>query len=226
MAIPWQTLDRTDTKDGVLELRSRGERDFLITIAGRILMNSHANRSELVLAREVCKRLEGVEAPHVLIGGLGMGCTLRATLDGLAADARVTLAEQTPNIKARCEGPLAGVNGDALSDPRAEVVIQDVSKWIRKHADDIARPRLHAIILDLYEGPHARTHARRDPFYGTAALDATRRALVVGGTFAIWSEAPDEAFEKRIKSIGFGLELKRAGKGGRSHAVYIAQRKR
>ncbi|MCP4036745.1 MAG: hypothetical protein GY733_07405 [bacterium] len=95
-----------------------------------------------------------------------------------------------------------------------------------KHADDRAGPGFDAIVIDLYEGPHAKTDPRRDPFYGTTALDATRRALVPGGVFAAWSEAPDAAFEKRVKKIGFDLERVRAGKGGRMHAVYLARRRR
>jgi hypothetical protein len=101
-----------------------------------------------------------------------------------------------------------------------------VSRAISRHADDRSRPRLDAIVLDLFEGPHAKTNAKHDPFYGSGALDATRRALVVGGVFAIWSEDRDTGFEKRVKSIGFKLQRVRAGKGGRMHAVYFATRKR
>jgi spermidine synthase len=222
----WRTLDQTDTKAGALELRQRGESDFLITIAGRVLMNSHANRSELVLAEWVCEAIAERPAPRVLLGGLGMGCTLRAALDQLPQDARVRVSELTPIIEKWCAGPLAGINGGALADPRVEVEIVDVARAISQHADDRSRPRLDAIVLDLYEGPHAKTNPKRDPIYGSQALDTTRRALSVGGVFAIWSEAPDDGFEQRVKGGGFSLELRRAGKGGRRHAVYLARRKR
>ena len=229
MAIPWQTIDRVPTPDGELELRRRGQEgdeDFLITIAGRVLMNSHANRSELALAARVCEELAGRSSVRMMIGGLGMGCTLRAALDGLPADAGITVCELTPAIERWCRGPLSGVNGGALEDPRVSLLIDDVAHAIREHADDRSRPRLDAILLDLYEGPHSRTHPKRDPFYGSQALDATRRALAPGGIFAIWSEAPDEAYEKRLRRTGFSPQLHRAGQGGLRHAVYLARRVR
>lgn len=222
----WKTLDSEDTPQGVLELRQRGEREFLITIAGRILMNSHANRSELALAKSVCRALEGRAAPRILIGGLGMGCTLRAAAEGLPEDALIEVSEITPIVARWCAGPLACINQGALDDPRVRLRIEDVSRTIAKRADDRRKPRLDAILLDLYEGPHAKTHPNRDPFYGSSALDATRRALAIGGVFAIWSEAPDAAFEKRVASIGFELERFRPGKGGRLHVVYLARRSR
>ena len=224
MTRPWHTLDHVETREGELELRQRGDGDFLITIGGRILMNSSANRSEGRLADWVCEELREKQAPRLMIGGLGMGCTLRAALDRLPADAHVVVVELTRIVGEWCAGPLSGVNANALEDPRVEVVIGDVSKAIRRTADDRSLPRLDAILLDLYEGPHSRTNPGRDPFYGSRALHATRRALVQGGLFAIWSEGPDTGFEKRAQRAGFGLEVERAGKGGRRHAVYLARR--
>lgn len=226
MAKPWTTLESEETLHGTLELRKRDEHEFLITIAGRILMNSHANRSELALAECVCRAIKDHSAPRLLLGGLGMGCTLLAAIEGLPATASIEVNEITPIVARWCAGPLAGVNRGALDDPRVRLEIEDVSRTIAKRADSRDQPRFDAIVLDLYEGPHASTHARRDPFYGTIALDATWRALAVGGVFAIWSEAPDAAFEKRVKTIGFDLELTRPGKGGRRHAVYLARRTR
>ncbi|MCP4037063.1 MAG: spermidine synthase [bacterium] len=225
MATPWKTLDSEDTPHGLLELRRRGEHDFLIAIAGRVLMNSHANRSEVALAESVCRALEGRPAPRVLIGGLGMGCTLRAAARGLPPDAVIEVSELTPAVARWCAGPLASVNESALDDPRVQIRIGDVSRAIAERADDRSKPRLDAILLDLYEGPHAGTNPKRDPFYGRRALDATRRALATGGVFAIWSEVPDESFEKRVAAAGFELERIRSGKGGRRHAVYLARLK-
>jgi spermidine synthase len=226
MAKPWTTLESEETPDGVLELRRRDEHEFLITIAGRVLMNSHANRSELALAECVCRALKDQSKPRLLLGGLGMGCTLQAAISGLSAEASIEVSEITPAVARWCAGPLAEINRGALDDSRVELKIEDVAKTIAKRAADREQPRFDAIVLDLYEGPHAKTNAKRDPFYGSVALDATRRALAAGGVFAIWSEAPDAAFEKRVKAIGFKLELIRAGKGGRRHAVYLARRSR
>jgi len=218
---PWETLDAADSPDGRLELRRRGERDFLITVGGRVLMNSAARRSEEALAREVCARLPRRAAPRVLVGGLGMGLTLRAALDALPGDARVTVVELNPVVVDWCRGPLAAANAAALSDDRVEVVIGDVAEAIRS-----ARARrFDAIAIDLYEGP---SDGRKvdEPFYGRRALDETRAALVVGGVFGVWAEQPDAGFEKRLRAAGFAVEKSRPGRGGLRHVVYTAVRDR
>jgi spermidine synthase len=217
MSRSWEILDRVDTPDGILELRRRGD-EFLIAIAGRILMNSHANRSEVALANLGLGAVRGTESPHVLIGGLGMGCTLRAALDTLPRDARLLVSEKNPVVARWCAGPLAGVNRDALADPRVEVAIEDVSKRIAESAR-----AFDAILLDLYEGPHAATDPKSDPFYGRSAVARTRAALALGGVFCVWSENADDSFERRLRSGGFAVETRRPGRGGRRHAVTIAR---
>ncbi len=228
MATPWRTLDRAQSAAGELELRQRGEREFLITLSGRVLMNSHHNRSELALAELACRALAEaeIEAPQVLIGGLGMGCTLRAALDVLSDNAKIHVSELNPVTLAWCADPLAELNGRALEDPRVHVEAEDVAERIATHASQRDKARLNAIILDLYEGPQTGKSAKRDPFFGSAALDNTRRALARGGLFAAWSEAPDKDFEARLKTVGFDAELKRPGRGGLRHAVYLARRRR
>ena len=119
-----------------------------------------------------------------------MGCTLRAALDALPARARVRVAELNPVVLRWCGGPLAPLNRKVLADPRVEVCGVDVADLIRA-----ARDSFDAILLDLYEGPHAGTDPVGDPFYGMAALEAARRALVAGGVLGIWSEDPDAAVE-------------------------------
>ena len=125
----WTVLDRVQTPDGVLELRRRADDDFLITIDGRVLMNSRAHRSELGLARLGCKGLTE-PSPSVLIGGLGMGYTLRAALDCLPTHARIVVAELNRCVLQWCEGPLAALTIDAVRDPRVEVRIEDVAQSI------------------------------------------------------------------------------------------------
>jgi len=212
MALPWETIDRVTTAEGPLELRRRG-RDFLITIAGRVLMTSSARRSEEALARVALADLPNA---RVLLGGLGMGFTLRAALDALSPAGRVVVAELTPEVAAWCRGPMAGLTDDALADPRVELRIADVAGEIRK-----ARADFDAVLLDLYEGPNASTQGPDDPFYGTAALAAARRALRPGGVLAVWSEEPDRAFEERLARAGFrDVDRHRGGRGGRAHVVY------
>ncbi|NNL67733.1 MAG: spermidine synthase [Myxococcales bacterium] len=217
MALPWKILERSETRDGVLELRLRGDDDFLICIDGRVLMNSRNSRSERALAEHGCAGLAGKDAPQILIGGLGMGITVRAALDLLPSAACVTVAELNPVIAEWCRGPLATLNGGCCEDPRVTLVIEDVAKTIARSR------RLDAILLDLYEGPHGRT-PRKDPFYGSEAIHRSHAALAPGGVFAIWSEDPDAAFEDRLRKARFEVTRFRPGRGGRRHAVTVATR--
>jgi spermidine synthase len=223
MAQPWQTIDIVDTADGVLELRKRGAGDFLIMINNRVLMNSSANRSETTLGVRACEAMPMRSEPRVLIGGLGMALTLRSALDSLPASARVVVAELNPVTFAWCRGPLAELTQRAVDDPRVLIVIDDVSKVIETAAGNVAG-KFDAIIIDLYEGPHAKTDVRDDPFYGSRALEKTALALSQDGVFAVWGENPDAGFEKRLASAGFVFERLRPGKGGMRHVVYVAKR--
>lgn len=219
MTRPWTTLDRVATAEGVLDLRQRGPGDFLITIGGRVLMSSTAFRSELAVAEVACRPLAQTRAPRVVIGGLGMGLTLRAALDALPADAKVTVVELNPEVARWCRGPLAEVSQNALADPRVTLQVADVAQVIGQ-----SPPRWwHAIVLDLYEGPHAATQSRDDPFYGSRALRSSRAALQPGGMLSVWSEDPDAAFEARLRAEGFAVTRAGTGRGGRRHAVYLAQ---
>ena len=223
MTRPWQTLATVSTPEGPLELRQRGDgdgADFLIVVGGRVLMTSAARRSEELLARLACERLAGRSAPRVLVGGLGMGYTLRAALDALPSDAAVVVAELNPDVVTWCRGPLAAASGGALADPRVTVDIADVAKTIA------AAPagRYDAIVLDLYEGPHAATQRRDDPFYAPGALSRQRAALAAGGVLAVWSEEADAAYERRLTAAGFEVSIHREGRGGRTHVVYLGVR--
>lgn len=223
MAKPWQTLDRVETPDGVLELRKRGERDFLILINNRVLMNSSANRSETELGELACRLVADRRAPWVLIGGLGMGLTLQAALDVLPVDAQVVVAELNPAVVTWCRGPLAELTKCAVSDPRVTVVIGDAAAVIMTAAGPGIK-KFDAIIIDLYEGPGASSDALLDPFYGSRALKATAAALPPGGVFAVWGENTDAAFEKRLAAAGFTVDRQRPGRGGLRHVVYVARK--
>jgi len=221
MAQPWQTIDRVATADGVLELRRRGDNDFLIIINGRVLMNSSANRSEIALGESACQAVAARERSRVLIGGLGMGLTLRAALDSLPPAAQVVVAELNPVVVRWCRGPIGELTGSAVDDPRVTVVIDDVSSVIAK-ASKPGAERFDAVIIDLYEGPGTATDAKNDPFYGSRALKVTASALSPGGVFAVWGENSDAAFEKRLTAAGFSVERQRPGRGGLRHVVYLA----
>lgn len=222
MAQPWHTVDRVPTEEGTLELRRRGKRDFLITVGGRVIMNSAAHRSELALGELACRGLGRGANRRVLVGGLGMGYTLRAALDALPATARVVVAELNPVVVEWCRGPLAALTARAAEDPRVTVEVSDVAGVIRRCALPEVDDRFDAVILDLYQGPHAGSHRRDDPLYGRRAIETTRAALKSGGVFAVWGEDHDAGFERRLRAAGFSVNCERPGRGGLRHAVYVA----
>jgi predicted membrane-bound spermidine synthase len=220
MAKPWQTLATVPTAEGPLELRQRGERDFLIVVGGRVLMTSVARRSEEALATFAAAAMKGrISHPRVLIGGLGMAYTVRAALDAFGPGARVTVAELTPAVIDWCKGPLAPLTAGAALDRRVDIVIEDVARVIAN-----GRATYDAILLDLYEGPNPATQRKDDPFYGPAALARSHAALRPGGVLAIWAEDPDPGFPRRFGLAGFDVTTHRAGKGGRAHIVYLGVR--
>ena len=218
---PWQTLERIETPEGRLELRQRGDRDFLITIGGRVLMTSAAHRSEDDLARLACDAMVRRPRPRVLLGGLGMGYTLRAALDRLPPAAEVTVVDLNPAVVAWCQGPLAPLTRAAVADRRVRVVIDDVARVI----GGARAGELDAILLDLYEGPRAGRASARHPLYGDIAVAAAWSALRAGGVLAVWSEEPDPSYEARLRLQDFQVTSQRAGGGGgRTHIVYLGVR--
>jgi spermidine synthase len=216
---PWRTLDSLATPEGQLELRQRDTRDFLITIAGRVLMTSQAHRSEDELARLACASLAGHGRARILLGGLGMGQTLRAALDDLPGTARVTLAELNQRVVDWCRGPLSVLTDGAIADPRVKVVVDDVARVIARAPAE----SYDAIILDLYEGPHAATNRPRDPLYGATAVARMFAALAPGGMVAVWSEEADPPFEARLVAAGFQIQRIKVG-GGRCHVIHLGTR--
>ena len=220
MALPWKIIDSVSTEDeGTLQLRQRGAKDFLITIGTQVLMNSAAHRSEVALGQLACAPLRHHPRPRVLVGGLGMGYTLRSVLDQLPASAQVVVAELNPIVVQWCQGPLAVLTNSVVNDPRVTVEIGDVAALIK-----ISEAGFDAIVLDLYRGPHFYADAENDPLYGNKAIQAARQALKAGGILAVWGENYDERFEQRLHKAGFAVTVQRPGKGGLRHAVFVAQK--
>ncbi|MDQ3368653.1 MAG: spermidine synthase [Myxococcota bacterium] len=217
--VPWKVLESIPTPEGALQLRQRGEREFLITIDGRVLMTSSERSSEEAVATLACQQLTDRPAPRVLIGGLGMAYTVRAALDALPRKAQVTVAELTPQVETWCRGPLAPLTRGATLDRRVRVVIRDVARVIEE-----ARPgSFDAIVLDLYEGPHAAAKRLNDPFYGRVALERSYASLSPGGVLAIWSEEVNAIFKKRMIDAGFATSVHHPG-GSRAYVVYLGRR--
>jgi spermidine synthase len=203
-----------------LRLFRRGQ-DHMIVLDRNELMNSRMSGSEEALATMAIERLGRTEA-HFLIGGYGMGFTLRASLDALGPKARVTVVELVPEIVAWAKEYMAQMTGDCLDDPRVELVIGDV-------ADAIRGGRYDAILLDVDNGPDGLTRDANDRLYSAQGLAAAKAALKPGGILAVWSAAPDRHFTRRLSEAGFAvdevaLKARANGKGPR-HVIWFARRR-
>ncbi|MFG1423593.1 spermidine synthase [Roseixanthobacter liquoris] len=220
--IPWLHLDTAEVPDGggTLRLMRRGA-EFSITAGATELMNSRLSGSEEALAALAGARLGASPAPRILIGGLGMGFTLRAALAAFGPEARIVVAELVPAVIAWARGPMAALHGDSLADPRLDLWTGDVGARIRAEADGF-----DAILLDVDNGPDGLTRPANDALYDPAGLRAALRALRPGGLLAVWSSAPDAAFTQRLKRGGFAVEEVRVranGKrGGARHVIWVA----
>jgi spermidine synthase len=191
-------------------------------MAGSIeLMNSRLSGSEEALATLTCARLAGRPAPRMLIGGLGMGFTLRAALAALGGDARITVAELVPEVVAWARGPMAGVHGESLADPRLTIFEGDVGRLIEG-----ARDAFDAILLDVDNGPEGLTRRANDELYDAYGLRQAHAALTPGGILGVWSTGPHATFAKRLAAAPYRVEELRIranarGKGAR-HVVWLA----
>ncbi len=206
-----------------LRLFRRGE-DFMIVLERNELMSTRMNGSEIALADMTCDRLKDRPAPHLLIGGYGMGFTLRAALAKLGPDARVTVAELVPEIIAWARGPMADVAAGCLDDRRVRIAMGDVGNFIGG-----ADQRYDAILLDVDNGPDGLTRVENDRLYSARGLALARTALKPGGILAIWSAAPDPAFATRLANAAFRVEeifvrARTNGKGPK-HTIWFATRR-
>jgi spermidine synthase len=221
---PWEVVDRAVAPDGTeLVLARRGD-EWVVRARGHVLMSSRAHGSEDALAALALERVERPRA--VLVGGLGLGFTLRAALDRLPPEARAVVAELVPALAAWNRGPLAALAGRPLDDPRVRLQLGDVRARIAE-----ARGVYDAILLDVDNGPAALAHAGNRGLYADAGVRACRDALRAGGVLAVWSAGPDEAFRARLERSGLEVEqasvpARGPGGGGTRHVVFLARRGR
>jgi spermidine synthase len=205
-----------------LRLIQRGD-EFSIMLGANELMNSRLSASEEALATMSIERLGGVETPRLLIGGLGMGFTLRAALATLDKDARVTVAELLPTVVDWARGPMAEMFGDCLDDPRVELFVIDVDDLIQDGAI-----RYDAILLDVDNGPDALTQEANSWLYSSGGLRAAFGSLYPGGVLAVWSVASDPTFPRRLRRAGFAVDEVRvrahAGGRGAHHVIWFAKK--
>jgi spermidine synthase len=186
-------------------------------------MNSRLSGSEEALATLACRRIEAVTSPHLLIGGLGMGFTLRAALAVLGSEARIVVAELVPAVIAWARGPMAAIFGGCLMDPRADIREADVVDVIRSH-----RSAFDAILLDVDNGPEGLIRKANDALYDLKGLKAILRALRPGGVLAVWSSGPNASFSKRLSAAGFDVNevaiRATAKRSGARHVIWFAAR--
>ncbi len=206
-----------------LRLFRRGS-DFMIVLDRNELMSTRMHGSEVALGTMACDRLAGHKAPHLLIGGYGMGYTLRAVLGQLGPTARVTVVELVPGIIDWARGPMAAVTAGCLDDPRVTITMGDVGAYMAQ-----STAQFDAILLDVDNGPDGLTRAANDGLYSPRGLAEARNALRTGGILAVWSAAPDTAFGRQLERSSFSVETvkvraRETGKGA-THIIWFATKR-
>ncbi len=199
----------------------RHGRDYMIALGGNELMTTRMSGSEEALATMTCSRLAGHMAPHLLVGGYGMGFTLRAALGALGSAARVTVVELIPEIIDWARGPMADLTGDCLDDPRVELIEDDVVAVIER-----SRGAFDAILLDVDNGPDGLTRPTNSKLYSKRGLQNARIAMTPGGVLAVWSAARDPAFTRRLTDTRYSVDevpvRARSNGKGAHHTIWFA----
>ncbi|RGP39799.1 Spermidine synthase [Altererythrobacter insulae] len=224
--LPRETIATAKIPEGgELTLVSHG-RDFIIMLGRDELMGTRMQYSEEQLALLTLAEL-GKDAPRLLVGGYGMGFTYRAALSGVGENGHVTVAEIVPEVLEWAEGPLAGLTGDSLKDPRGEVVLCDVAALI-DDANDGTCAKFDAILLDVDNGPDGVVRDPNDRLYTRTGIAKAKDALNPGGILAVWSAAPDHKFTRRLMDAGFDVEARevraRPNNKGPRHTIWFARK--
>ncbi|MGC4001541.1 MAG: hypothetical protein QM767_30410 [Anaeromyxobacter sp.] len=219
--IAWEIVERAEQPGGGELVLARRGQEWAVRAGGRVLMTSRVHGSEEALAALALER--AAQARAVLLGGLGMGFTLRATLDRLPGDARVIVAELSPALVAWNRGPLADLAGRPLEDSRVRLQVGDAAARIRE-----ARGAWDVILLDVDNGPEAVARPANAGLYGNPGIRACRDALRGGGVLAVWSAGPDAAYQARLERAGLSAEVRtvtaRGEAGGVRHTVFLASK--
>ena len=220
---PWELLGDSHTPDGTHLTLMKRDREHVIFADGKILMSSRMHGSEEALAALACAHITKASAPRVLVGGLGLEFTLRATLDVLQPRASVVVAELVPGVVEWNRGPLGPLAGHPLDDPRVRVAEGDVTVIMRKDTE-----RFDAILLDVDNGPDAFTSAINAGLYANHGVTLAHATLRPGGVLAVWSAWEDRKFEQRLRWAGFAVSMHRVRarlkQGGPRHTIFLAKR--
>ena len=223
-----ELLDTAEIQDGeTLELYSHG-RDFMIVLGRNELMSTRMRFSEEQLAELTLDRL-AMGSPRILIGGYGMGFTLRAALARLGEGGVAVVAEISDKIIEWAKGAMAELTGDCLDDPRLDLKICDVAALI-DDANDGTCDKFDAILLDVDNGPDGMVRADNNRIYSRTGLAKARDALRLGGIVSVWSAAPDHGFRRRMKEAGLEVEeitvRSRPNNKGAHHTIWFGRKVR
>ena len=199
---PDQLLAEGVTPDGDPITLTLEEGYYVIRVWHEPLMSSEAHGSEQLMAELACRPLAFREGVRVLIGGLGLGFTLRAALDELGGEAEVVVAELLPVLVEWHRGPLGPLADHALDDPRVRLELGDVVAYLREGAETF-----DAILLDIDNGPEAFTVRGNESLYGDRGIRSLKRALRPGGVLVVWSAFESESFVARLERAGLSTEV-------------------
>ncbi len=220
---PFELLGETTSADGTVLKLTRRDRQYIIFADGKTLMSSAMYGSEEALATLACRHAQTLEHPCVLIGGLGMGFTLRATLDLLPREATVVVAELAPVVVEWNRGPLGPLAGHPLRDRRVRIEVADVAVTLRS-----SPARFDAILLDVDNGPAPLTASDNAWLYADRGIAAAHAALRASGVLAVWSARDDRKFEQRLRYGKFTVQVEhvrgRLKKGGPHHIIFLGHR--
>ncbi|MDQ2642889.1 MAG: MnmC family methyltransferase [Myxococcota bacterium] len=216
-----ETVDSVTLADGTEFVLARRDDEWVVRAGGMLLMSSRMHHSEEELAALALTRV--TQPRSVLVGGLGLGYTLRAVLDRTGEQTRVTIAELVPAVVEWNRTHVRALAGNPLVDPRANVVVGDVFETIAR-----AQGAFDVILLDVDNGPVGLSQARNQRLYGYRGVRSCLAALRPGGVLAVWSAGSNARFERRLVEAGFEVEVIRplARKGSRMrHVVFLAKRR-
>jgi spermidine synthase len=218
---PWKVIDRAPIpKGGELQLACRGD-EWVVRVGGHTLMSSRAHASEETLAAWALERV--AEPRDILVGGLGLGFTVRAVLDRVPPACRVIVVELSKQLVAWNRTHVADLAGRPLEDERVRVVEDDVLARLKA-----ASRAYDAILLDVDNGPTALTRQGNKSLYGLSGVSACHQALKLGGVLAVWSAGPDEDYVRALERLHFEVEVKRVTargpSGGASHMLFFGKK--
>jgi spermidine synthase len=217
---PWSTLARAPGLEGQELVLQQRDAVFVIRSGGRELMSSVRHHSEEEMARIGLEDLR-TQSPTVLIGGLGLGYTVRATLDALPRGGRVVVSEISEAVVEWNRTLLADLAGRPLDDPRTEVAVGDVAEVMRQGVG-----RFDCILLDVDNGPSAMSARANQALYEHRGIALMRAALRPFGKVVVWSAGPDEPFLKRLGKAGFAAQVARSTaheRGSAAHVLFVAK---